>query len=155
MKKKTSRQGCGLPGDPFIVDLYWPKDVAFRDMVEEDLWRAVLVVGESIERGALMVTVEMELPEEMIAFAMPHDKQRQLVRNAMMLYPYIVEKKISHGRAAEILGIHKQDLIDLYGQLGFCYFDQIQDGLEQELQIFRELYRDPVLGMAERGRESV
>lgn len=86
-----------------------------------------------------MVTVSMELPDEMITFAMPKDKERQLIRNAMMLYPYILEKRISHGRAAEILGIHKLDLIDLYGRMGFCYFDQTQDELEKELQIFEEL----------------
>ena len=87
----------------------------------------------------MMVRVEMELPDEMITFAMPKDKERQLIRNAMMLYPYILEKRISHGRAAEILGIHKLDLIDLYGRMGFCYFDQTQDELEKELQIFEEL----------------
>ena len=86
-----------------------------------------------------MVTVSMELPDEMITFAMPKDKERQLIRNAMMLYPYILEKRISHGRAAEILGIHKLDLIDLYGRMGFCCFDQTQDELEKELQIFEEL----------------
>ena len=31
------------------------------------------------------------------------------------------------------------DLIDLYGQMGFCYFDQIQDELDQDLQTFEEL----------------
>lgn len=86
-----------------------------------------------------MAIVSMELPDEMITFAMPKDKERQLIRNAMMLYPYILEKRISHGRAAEILGIHKLDLIDLYGRMGFCYFDQTQDELEKELQIFEEL----------------
>ena len=74
-----------------------------------------------------MITVEMELPDEMKVFAMPKNKDEELVRNAMMLYPYILKKSISHGRAAEILGISKLNLIDLYGQMGFCYFDQIKD----------------------------
>lgn len=85
------------------------------------------------------VTVNMELPDEMITYAMPEDKERQLIRNAMMLYPYILEKRISHGREAEILGIHKLDLIDLYGRMGFCYFDQAQDELEEDLQVFAGL----------------
>ena len=87
----------------------------------------------------MMVTVSMELPDEMIAFAMPQDKKEQLIRNAMMLYPYILNRKISHGRAAEILGIPKLDLIELYGQMGFCYFDQTQYELEKELKVFEEL----------------
>lgn len=38
-----------------------------------------------------------------------------------------------------LLGIHKLDLIDLYGQMGFCYFDQIKEDLEKDLQTFSEL----------------
>lgn len=87
----------------------------------------------------VMAIVSMELPDEMITFAMPQDKEGQLIRNAMMLYPYILKKKISHGKAAEILGVHKVDLIDLYGRMGLCYFDQTQDELEKELQVFEEL----------------
>lgn len=36
----------------------------------------------------------------------------------MILYPYVHDGIISHGRAAEILGIFKMDLIVLYGELG-------------------------------------
>ena len=36
-----------------------------------------------------------------------------LRRNALLLYPMIWEGKMSHGRAAEILGVKKLDLIDL------------------------------------------
>lgn len=81
----------------------------------------------------------MELPDEREIFAMPKNKEEQLVRNAMILYPYILKKKISHGRAAEILGIHKLDLIDLYGQIGFCYFDHIKDELDKDLQTFKHM----------------
>lgn len=91
-----------------------------------------------------MVTVEIELPDEMKVFAMPKNKEEELVRNAMILYPYILKKQISHGRAAEILGISKLNLIDLYGQMGFCYFDQIKDELDKELQTFKQLRLDEV-----------
>ena len=40
-----------------------------------------------------MITVEMELPDEMMLFAMPENKEDQIVRNAMMLYPYIQKRK--------------------------------------------------------------
>lgn len=91
-----------------------------------------------------MITVEIELPDEMKVFAMPKTKEEELVRNAMILYPYILKKEISHGRAAEILGIPKSNLIDLYGQMGFCYFDQIKDELDKELQTFKQLRLDEV-----------
>lgn len=77
-----------------------------------------------LEGVVVMATINIEIPDEMIQFVMPKNKEDQLIRDAMMLYPYVLKKRISHGRAAEILGIHKLDLIDLYGQMGFCYFDQ-------------------------------
>lgn len=92
----------------------------------------------------MMITVEIELPDEMKLFAMPKNKEEQMLRNAMILYPYIRKKQISHGRAAEILGIHKLDLIDLYGQMGFYYFDQTEEELEKEIQTFKQLGLDKV-----------
>lgn len=36
-----------------------------------------------------MITVSMEMPEAMVEYANPTDEEGVLVRNAMMLYPYI------------------------------------------------------------------
>lgn len=52
-----------------------------------------------------MTAVTMELPDEMISLVTSQDKEEQLLRNAMMLYPYIRQGRISFGRAAEILSI--------------------------------------------------
>lgn len=79
--------------------------------------------------------VNMELPDEMIRFAMPKSKEEQLVRNAMILYPYVQQGKISHGRAAEILGIFKMDLITLYGKMGLPYVVMSDEEIEEELAI--------------------
>ncbi len=112
---------------------------------EMDLDESAAEVCYVLEGVAVMATINIELPDEMIQFVMPKNKEEQLIRNAMMLYPYVLKKKISHGRAAEILGIHKLDLIDLYGQMGFCYFDQTKDELDEELQTFKELKLDEVV----------
>ena len=40
--------------------------------------------------------------------------ETELTRNALLLYPYILNQTISHGGAAEILGIKKAELIDNY-----------------------------------------
>ena len=63
-----------------------------------------------------------------------------------MLYPYILNQTISHGRAAEIIGIRKSELIDLYDKLGYSYFDIIQDDLDDELNSFRELKKKEAVG---------
>lgn len=80
-----------------------------------------------------MAVVSMEMPDEMIVYARPSDKSEQLKINAMILYPYIQQGTISHGRAAEILGIFKMDLIRLYGTMGLPYIEMSDDEIEEEL----------------------
>lgn len=80
-----------------------------------------------------MAVVSMEMPDEMIAYALPSNKEEQLKINAMILYPYIQQGTISHGRAAEILGIFKMDLITLYGKMGLPYITMSDDEIEEEL----------------------
>lgn len=65
--------------------------------------------------------------------------ETELRRNALLLYPYILNQTISHGRAAEILGIRKAELIDLYDRIGFSYLDKTMDDLDAELNTYREL----------------
>lgn len=50
-----------------------------------------------------------------------------------------MNQTISHGYAAEILGIKKSELIDLYDKLGYSYFDMIMDDLDEELETFKQV----------------
>ena len=86
-----------------------------------------------------MAVVSMEMPDEMVEFAMPSNKDEQLRINAMILYPYIRQGMISHGKAAEILGIFKIDLITLYGKTGLSYIDMSEDEIEEELETVKYL----------------
>ena len=81
----------------------------------------------------LYTTIEIHIPEAMKPYVTEKNAEDELQRNALLLYPYVLQKKISNGRAAEILGISKLDLIDLYGKMGFCYFDQTMDELDENL----------------------
>ena len=83
-------------------------------------------------------TITIEVPVGMSKYLEVIDPKLELTRNALLLYPYILNQTISHGRAAEILGIRKSELIDLYDKLGYSYFDIIQDDLDDELNTFRE-----------------
>ena len=83
-------------------------------------------------------TITIEVPVGMSKYLEVIDPELELTRNALLLYPYILNQTISHGRAAEILGIRKSELIDLYDKLGYSYFDIIQDDLNDELNTFRE-----------------
>lgn len=86
-----------------------------------------------------MAVIQMEMPEEMASFVLSSDKEEQLKRNAMMLYPYVHDGIISHGRAAEILGIYKMDLIVLYGNLGIPYIEMTDEEIEEELSVVHAL----------------
>lgn len=86
-----------------------------------------------------MAMVNLEMPEKLVTFAMPSGEEDQLERNAMILYPYIRKGIISHGKAAEILGIFKMDLITLYGNLGLPYIEMTDEELDEELETVRYL----------------
>lgn len=77
-----------------------------------------------------MVTTEsvtIKVPVGMSKYLVTMNPETELTRNALLLYPYILNQTISHGRAAEILGIRKSELIDLYDKLGYFYFDMTMD----------------------------
>ena len=89
-----------------------------------------------------MVTTEsvtIKVPVGMSKYLVTINPEAELTRNVLLLYPYILDQTISHGRAAEILGIRKSELIDLYDKLGYSYFDMTMDDLDDEMNTFREL----------------
>ena len=87
-------------------------------------------------------TIQITVPKDMKTYFTDNysgESNEELERNALLLYPYIYKKVISHGRAAEILGIKKLDLIDLYDDMGFPYFDMDITDIMQDIQTFRSL----------------
>lgn len=87
--------------------------------------------------------VEITIPEAMVPFALTGDDKVQLCQNAMLLYPYIQDGTICHGKAAEILGIPKLDSIVLYGKLGIAYFQEPEEELGEDIRAIRNV-RDNV-----------
>lgn len=88
-----------------------------------------------------LIDVNIKVPVEMAVYLEPSGQVTELERNAMLLYPYILKQAISHGRAAEILGIRKNDLIDIYDKMGFSYLDQTIDDLDIELEAYKHTER--------------
>ena len=86
-----------------------------------------------------MATVTMDIPEEIMDFMVCENKCDELRRNALLLCPFIKNETISHGRAADILGISKWELIELYGSEGIPYIDQSWDEVEQDAANVSEL----------------
>ena len=87
------------------------------------------------------VNVQLSVPEDMAPYLSDEDYGPSFERNAMLLYPFIQNLTISHGRAAEILGVHKTDLIEFYDSIGIPYLNQSEDELMEDLATL-----DQVLG---------
>lgn len=105
--------------------------------------RAILYLDFKIGGQAMeYATVEIKVPKAMQTYFSDDyviESGEELKRNALLLYPYIHKNVISHGRAAEILGIKKLDLIDLYDEMGFPYFDMDINDVMQDMQNFRDV----------------
>ena len=84
-------------------------------------------------------SVSIEIPDTIAEYTLVEDENEILTRNAMILYPYIKREIISHGKAAELLGIHKTDLISLYSNLGIPYLNQTKEELESDVAVLKKL----------------
>ena len=79
------------------------------------------------------VNIQISVPEDMSTYLNNDEYDQTFERNAMILYPFIRNLTISHGRAAEILGVHKTDLIEFYDSMGIPYLNQSEEDLMADL----------------------
>ena len=86
-----------------------------------------------------LTEAKIYVPTEMLPWIDNDDFVPTVERNAMLLYPYIKNLTISHGKAADILGIRKNDLIDIYAKMGIPYFDCDEDELDEEVAYYHTL----------------
>lgn len=84
-------------------------------------------------------SITIQVLVEMRKYLEELSPELELRRNALLLYPYILNQSISHGRAAEIFGIEKSELLDIYDKLGYSYLDFIQDELEEDIDTYLQL----------------
>ena len=52
-------------------------------------------------------SVTIKVPVGMSKYLVTVNPETEFTRNALLLYPYILNQTISHGRAAEILGMEE------------------------------------------------
>ena len=90
------------------------------------------------------ITLQMAFPKGMTPYLVEEDKEETFRRNAMILYPYIKSARISHGKAAEILGVRKWNLIEFYNSMGMPYLDQSKEDLLSEVDAFNRVMEKQV-----------
>ena len=86
-----------------------------------------------------LTDITIQVPDGMAMYLKPQNQHTELVRNALLLYPYIHDDTISHGKSAEILGIAKYDLIELYNSLGLAYLSMDIKEVEDEMEAWEKL----------------
>ena len=91
-----------------------------------------------------MIELKITIPKEMYSYLSIDGDRTELERNAMLLYPYIKNLTISHGKVAEILGISKWELITLYNNMGLPYLEQDITDVEEDMETYRK-YRKGIL----------
>ena len=84
------------------------------------------------------VETKIRIPVQMLNYLQTGNDEEELQRNAMILYPFIKSGRISHGKAANLLGIDKRVIIELYNNLGFPYLSSISD-FEEDLKTIKTL----------------
>ena len=85
------------------------------------------------------MAIQINVPKDLAVLINDADQSMVFERNAMILYPYIQGLSISYGRAAEILGVSKLELIDCYLKMGIPYLDQTPDEIENELARYKRI----------------
>ena len=50
-----------------------------------------------------------------------------------------LDGEISNGKAAEVLGTSKTELLDFYGELGLPYFNMTEEELKHDIQVLKTL----------------
>ena len=86
-------------------------------------------------RTVASTTVELEVPVALAPYI--NGKVDRAKQYALLLYPYVQAGEISRGKAAEILGIHKLDIIELYGEMGLPYFQETPEDLRKDLDTLK------------------
>lgn len=81
---------------------------------------------------------QTNMSQALVYFMAANSQKYELERNALMLYPYIKDLTISHGKAAELLGISKRKLIEIYGDMGISYIDCDISEIQNDMTVFEE-----------------
>lgn len=90
-----------------------------------------------LENSPQLTRIEIDVPVHLVPYM--NRKEDYLKRYALLIYPCIQSGEISHGKAAEILGMRKNELLDIYGELGIPYYNQTGEELNHDIQVLKNL----------------
>ena len=97
-----------------------------------------------------LINVNIKIPEGMMPYLEPQSRGMELLRNALILYPYVTNGTISHGKAADILGIFKHELIEVYNSIGLPYISMDIKEVESEVEEWKRISQADSVKLSER-----
>ncbi len=88
------------------------------------------------------MTLEIAIPKDLLSI-LGFSKSRavEAIKEFSVLGLYL-ERRISSGKAAELLGMGKREFISLLARKGIPYFDYTDEELEEEFRTFDEWKRE-------------
>ena len=102
---------------------------AEKRLLEEGAFERAMVEKHGDREKSI---IEVKLPDGAKQYVL--DDTTEKMREVLLLYPSIANDNISYGKAAELLGMNKMELIQLYGSMGIPYLDMTDDEFKEELQ---------------------
>ena len=82
------------------------------------------------------VNYTIRVPKGMAPYLADDELGDDFERNALIIYGFIQTGVLSHGRATEILGVKKWDLIEFYNSKGLTYLHQNREELLADLAAY-------------------
>lgn len=77
------------------------------------------------------VTIEISIPVDLTPYV--KNAENDNLSFGLLLYPLIQKGDMSYGKAAEILGVTRLELIDFYGENELPYFTETPEQLDADI----------------------
>lgn len=87
-----------------------------------------------------ILKIELELPEEILEYLAKQDIEKSIKK--LIVLDLLREHKISQGKASELLGINRWELLKLMELYSIPAIDLTTGELKEELERAREIFRD-------------
>lgn len=84
------------------------------------------------------LTLEIAVPKDLLSIlGLSRARAAEVIKEFLVLGLYL-ERRISSGKAAELLGMRKREFIRLLARKGIPYFNYTDEELEEEFRTFDE-----------------
>ncbi len=87
----------------------------------------------------MVAQYSVSMPEGILPYVNEEETHIVFDQRALLIYPYIKNDVISYGKAAEILGVKKRELIDLYARYDIPYLLYDMSEVDEEVAQYRRV----------------